>query len=89
MRTLVSPSPLPSHPSAFKVEQVCESRNKIMCKMNKKYESMNMDELGYSSFAMRGEVGCPFGVDLQKILPVEPLTKFTTVFKVENLSAFK
>ena len=46
-------------------------------------ESMNMDELGYSSFAMEGEVGCPFGVDLQKLLLAEPLTKFTTVFKVK------
>ena len=43
---------------------------------------MNMDELGYSSFAMGGEVGCPFGVDLQKFLLAEPLTKFTTVFNV-------
>ena len=49
---------------------------------------MNMDELGYSSFAMGGEIGFPFGVDLQKLLLAEPLTKFTTVFKVENLSAF-
>ena len=45
---------------------------------------MNMDELGYSSFAMGGVVGCLFGEDLQKFLLAEPRPKFTTVFKVKD-----
>ena len=70
-----------SHPSAFKVEQVCESGNKIMCRISRKYEH------GWTGIFFFCHGLGPFGVDLQKLLLAEPLTKFTTVFKVENLSA--